>query len=157
MAWQRLEQFLDISSGEWRALYPDMVPSLPIWEVEELVYVAWLRVGRFMHCEDLEQDWSPQKVQDMVQAVNKAFEALRQARRDRQDVQFKLERLTSSMCPLNRFEARLQAHGVHLAIPGGPIQALVQLAQPLLFPNSDAGGAAEVPQVQDGGNANENL
>ena len=116
----------------------------------------WLKLGRFMNLEDFDdlEDWSPQKVQNMVQAVNRAFEALRQACRDRQDVQSKL---ASSMCPLNRFEARLQAHGVHLAIPGGPIEALVQLAQPLLFDNLGAGGAAEAPQVQDGGDANENL
>ena len=156
MAWQRLAQFLDISSEEWRALYPELVPSLPIWEVEELVDVAWLQAGNFMHCQDWEA-WSPQKVHNMVQAVNRAFEASRQARRDRQDVESRLERLTSSMCPLNRFEAHLQAHGVHLAIPGGPIEALVQLAQPLLFNNLGAGGAAEAPQVQDGGDANENL
>ena len=116
VAWQRLEQFLDISSGEWRALYPELAPSLPIWEVEELVDVAWLQAGNFMHCQDWEA-WSPQKVHNMVQAVNRAFEASRQARRDRQDVESRLERLTSSMCPLNRFEAHLQACGVHLAIP----------------------------------------
>ena len=159
VAWQRLEQFLDISSGEWRALYPGLAPSLPIWEVEEIVKLAWSEVGSFMNWADLEdlKDWSPQKVQNLVQAVNRAFEALHQARRECQYVQSILDRLTSSMRPLNRFEARLQAHGVHLAIPGGPIEALVQLAQPLLFNNLGADGAAEAPQVQDGGDVNENL
>ena len=100
--------------------------------------------------------WSPERVQNMVQAVNRAFDALHQARQGHQDFRFYMIKLAQAMSPLARFEARLQAHGVHLAIPGGPMQALVQLAHPLLVPNPDNGGAAEALQVQNGGEADEN-
>ena len=123
----------------------------------ELVYVAEIQVELFMvvHQGQDWDTWSPERVQDMVQAINRAFDALHQARQGRQDVRFHMNKLAQAMYPLARFEARLQAHGAHLAIPGGPMQALVQLAQPLLFPNPDNVGAAEALQVQNGGEADE--
>ena len=158
VAWQRLEQFLDFNDSEWRALYPALAPPLSLGEVEELVYVAEIQVELFMvvHQGQDWDTWSPERVQNMVQAVNRAFDALHQARQGHQDFRFYMYKLAQAMSPLARFEARLQAHGVHLAIPGGPMQALVQLAHPLLFPNPDNGGAAEALQVQNGGEADEN-
>ena len=80
----------------------------------------------------------------LVQAVNQASEAIHQGRQGHQDVQWLVQQLCGIMYPLQAFEAALQAHGVVLAVPGGPMQALLQVVHPLLF--ADPGNGAPVQE-----------
>ena len=141
-AWQRLEQFLDLTDSEWRALYPHLAPAILFEEVEERVLTAVLRVENFRWGQ--QQPLGPVEVQALVQAVNQAFEAIHLGRQGHQNDQLFMHQLGDAMYPLQEFEAALQAHGVVLAVPGGPLQALLQVAQPLVF--ADAGNGAPVQE-----------
>ena len=142
MAWLRLEQFLDLTDVQWRALYPELAPAMSFEEVEERVLAAVLQVENFRR--DQQQPLGAEEVQALVQAVNQAFEALHLGRLGHQNVQLLMHQLGDAMDPLQAFEAALQAHGVVLAVPGGPMQALLQVVQPLLF--ADAGDGAPVQE-----------
>ena len=63
----------------------------------------------------------------LVLAVNRAVEALHLGRQAYQKVQQLNQQLGDSMQPLHAFEAALQAHGVVLAVPVGPMAALLQV------------------------------
>ena len=144
-AWQRLEQFLDLTDSEWRALYPELAPPMSFEEVEERVLAAVLKVENFRG-DQQQPALGTEEVRALVHAVNQAFEALHLGRQGHQDVQLLMLQLGDAMRPLQAFEAELQAHGVVLAVPGGPMQALFQVIMmpPLLF--ADAGDGALVQE-----------
>ena len=123
--WQRLEQFLDLTDRQWRDLYPALAPAMLFEEVEELVLAAILRVEKFRMGQ--QQPLGPEEVRALVLAVNQAVEALHLGRQGRQNVQQLMLQLGDSMQPLHAFEAALQAQGVVLAVPGGPMAALLQV------------------------------
>ena len=125
--WQRLEQFLDLTDRQWRDLYPALAPAMLFEEVEELVLAAILRVEKFRMGQ--QQPLGPEEVRALVLAVNQAVEALHLGRQGRQNVQQLMLQLGDSMQPLHAFEAALQAHGVVLAVPGGPVAALLQVRE----------------------------
>ena len=138
--WLRLGQFLELTDGEWRALYPALAPAILYEQMEEQVQAARTRVGNFMLTHYHHEPVGPEQVRALVEAVNQASEAIHQGRQAHQDVQWLVQQLGDRMYPLQAFEAALQAHGVVLAVPGGPMQALLQVAHPLLF--ADAGNGA---------------
>ena len=123
--WQRLEQFLELTDRQWRDLYPALAPAMMFEEVEELVLAAILRVEKFRMGQ--QQPLGPEEVRALVLAVNQAVEALHLGRQGRQNVQQLMLQLGDSMQPLHAFEAALQAQGVVLAVPGGPMAALLQV------------------------------
>ena len=134
--WQRLEQFLDLTDRQWRDLYPALRrpgscndSAMLFEELEELVLAAILRVEKFRMGQ--QQPLGPEEVRALVLAVNQAVDALHLGLGTwaYQKVQQLNQQLGDSMQPLDAFEAALQAHGVVLAVPGGPVAALLQVRE----------------------------
>ena len=143
-AWQKLNQFLDLTDGEWRVLYPHLAPANSMENVEELVFSAILTVENFMAGRTGQQNpLGRVEVEALVLEVNQAALSLHLGRLGHQNVGLLYQQLGDSMQPLQAFEAGLQAHGVVLAVPGGPMAALLQVAQPLLFANAGNGAPVQ--------------